>query len=118
MRISTSIWRHCACRALVLAAFAFLIGPVMAGIFSGEAGGGAFGGRAAAQTAPAPKLSVTIRGNRRIEVETIISYMQLPVDRAITAEDLNIAVRRLFDTGLFRSRSKATMSWKTRTWRR
>jgi outer membrane protein insertion porin family len=98
MRISTSIWHHCACRALVLGAFAFLIGPVTAGIFSGDA----FGGRAAAQTAPAPKLSVTIRGNRRIEVETIISYMQLPVDRAITAEDLNIAVRRLFDTGLFR----------------
>jgi outer membrane protein insertion porin family len=69
----------------------------MTGIFTGKAGG-----HAVAQTAQAPRLTVTIRGNRRIEVATILSYMQLPTDRAITAEDLNIAVRRLFDTGLFR----------------
>jgi outer membrane protein insertion porin family len=68
---------------------------------AGDAGGGAFGGRAAAQTAPDLQGSVIIRGNRRIEVETILSYMQLPTDRDVTAEDLNAAVRRLFDTGLF-----------------
>ncbi|WP_285672452.1 outer membrane protein assembly factor BamA [Paralimibaculum aggregatum] len=45
---------------------------------------------------------IVIRGNRRIEPGTIISYMALPSDRAITAEDLNAATRRLFDTGLFR----------------
>jgi outer membrane protein insertion porin family len=101
MRISISIWRRCACRALVLGALALLIDPGLAGIFLGDAGGRALGGRAMAQTAQEPRLSVTIRGNRRIEVDTILSYMQLPSDRAITAEDLNIAVRRLFDTGLF-----------------
>lgn len=46
--------------------------------------------------------TVIIRGNQRIEPETIIAYMQLPTDRQITAEDLNLAVRRLFDTGLFK----------------
>jgi len=45
---------------------------------------------------------VVVRGNRRIEVETILAYMQLSPDQQITAEDLNAAVRRLFDTGLFR----------------
>ncbi|MEM0943917.1 MAG: outer membrane protein assembly factor BamA, partial [Pseudomonadota bacterium] len=45
--------------------------------------------------------SVVVRGNQRIEVETILSYMELSRDQTVTAEDLNIAVRRLFDTGLF-----------------
>jgi len=99
MRISTSNWRRCAYRALVLGTLAGLIGPGVTGILSGDTGGGAFGNRAVAQTA---QPAVTIRGNRRIEVATILSYMQLPSDRAITAEDLNVAVRRLFDTGLFR----------------
>ncbi|MGF1500227.1 MAG: outer membrane protein assembly factor BamA [Paracoccaceae bacterium] len=44
---------------------------------------------------------VIIRGNRRIERGTILSYMELPGDRSITSEDLNLAVRRLFETGLF-----------------
>ncbi|MBY8975815.1 outer membrane protein assembly factor BamA [Rhodobacteraceae bacterium NNCM2] len=45
--------------------------------------------------------SVIVRGNQRIEVETILSYMQLRPNQTVTAEDLNSAVRRLFDTGLF-----------------
>ncbi|MEM1277090.1 MAG: outer membrane protein assembly factor BamA [Pseudomonadota bacterium] len=45
--------------------------------------------------------SVIVRGNQRIEVETILSYMQIQQDQTVTAEDLNVAVRRLFDTGLF-----------------
>ena len=45
---------------------------------------------------------VVIRGNRRIEAGTILSYMDLPRDRRITAADLNAATRNLFDTGLFR----------------
>lgn len=45
---------------------------------------------------------IVIRGNRRIEPGTIVAYMALPSDRQITAEDLNAATRRLFDTGLFR----------------
>ncbi|MCH8168516.1 MAG: outer membrane protein assembly factor BamA, partial [Proteobacteria bacterium] len=110
MRFATSIWRLCAGRALVLGVLAGLFAPVP---WSGGVVGPAWeplGTGAAAQTAPDLRpdtgpntgLRVTIRGNRRIEVETILSYMQLPTDRPITAEDLNIAVRRLFDTGLFR----------------
>jgi outer membrane protein insertion porin family len=76
-----------------------VIAPGLIGGLAGDSGGGAFGSRAVAQ---ALTPEITIRGNRRIEVETILSYMQLPTDRAITAEDLNVAVRRLFDTGLFR----------------
>ena len=45
---------------------------------------------------------VEIRGNRRIEDATILSYMGLLADQRITAADLNIAVRQLFETGLFR----------------
>ncbi len=45
---------------------------------------------------------IVIRGNRRIESGTVLSYMALPTDRTVTAEDLNAATRRLFDTGLFR----------------
>lgn len=112
MRFVTSILRPCAYRALVLGMLAGVISPGLAGGLlgglTGSSGSGVFGGHAAAQiapapqTAPAPQSGVTIRGNRRIEVETILSYMQLPTDRAITGEDLNSAVRRLFDTGLFK----------------
>ena len=94
MRIITLIWRPCVCRALVLGLLAALVDPGLAG--------STFGGRAVAQSEQDVAQSVIIQGNRRIEVETILSYMQLPDDRAITAEDLNAAVRRLFDTGLFR----------------
>jgi len=67
-------------------------------------------GPAPAQAPPPPSQiqqnavsnAVIIRGNRRIEVGTILSYMELPTDRAISGEDLNAATRRLFDTGLFR----------------
>ncbi len=57
---------------------------------------------AAQQTATDPTGQIQIRGWQRIEPGTILSYMALPGDRAITAEDLNAATRRLFDTGLFR----------------
>jgi len=45
---------------------------------------------------------IVVRGNRRIEVETIIAYTGLEAGREITASDLNEATRRLFATGLFR----------------
>lgn len=96
MRPAARIWRHRACRAVVLAVLAGLVAP--AG--SGGPTGGLVGGTAWAQQQA--RTSVVIRGNRRIEAATILSYMQLPVDRPVTAEDLNAAVRRLFDTGLFR----------------
>ncbi len=45
--------------------------------------------------------SVVIRGNQRIESGTILSYMNLGEGQTVTGDDLNLAVRRLFDTGLF-----------------
>ncbi|MEM8791109.1 MAG: outer membrane protein assembly factor BamA [Pseudomonadota bacterium] len=57
--------------------------------------------KAVAQQEAPREQSVIVRGNQRIEVETILSYMQIEQDQTVTAEDLNIAVRRLFDTGLF-----------------
>jgi len=55
-----------------------------------------------AQAQAAREQAVVIRGNRRIEVETILSYMNLREGQRVTPEDLNRAVRALFDTGLFR----------------
>ena len=52
--------------------------------------------------AAAREQAVVVRGNRRIESETILAYMNLRQGQTVTAEDLNRAVRRLFDTGLFR----------------
>lgn len=94
MQFATSIWRQCVVRALVLGVIAALTAPLAAI----EIGSNVTAGKAVAQTTP---QGVTIRGNRRIEVATILSYMQLPTDRPVTPEDLNAAVRRLFDTGLF-----------------
>ncbi|MEM7527362.1 MAG: outer membrane protein assembly factor BamA [Pseudomonadota bacterium] len=54
----------------------------------------------AAQTA-SPERGIVVRGNRRIEVATILAYMMLEPGDTVTAEQLNLAVRRLFDTGLF-----------------
>lgn len=45
---------------------------------------------------------VVIQGNRRIESATILSYMNLREGQTVSAEQLNRAVRRLFETGLFR----------------
>ena len=76
MRFSTSSWRLCAGRALVLGVVVGLLAPVL---WSGGVVGTAWeplGTGAAAQTAPGARtdtgLKVTIRGNRRIEVETIL----------------------------------------------
>ena len=55
-----------------------------------------------AQAQQLREQSVIVRGNQRIEVDTILSYMNITQDQTVTAQDLNTAVRRLFDTGLFR----------------
>ncbi|MEO1459290.1 MAG: outer membrane protein assembly factor BamA, partial [Pseudomonadota bacterium] len=65
---------------------------------SGGSGGGAVAQTTAAGVAD---RSLVVRGNRRIEVDTILAYMQLQQNQLVTAEELNLAVRRLFDTGLF-----------------
>jgi len=58
------------------------------------------------QAGPAPTAGadaqIVVRGNRRVEAATVLSYMNLPTDRAVTAADLNAATRTLFETGLFR----------------
>lgn len=104
MRIGTSVRRLGGVRTLMLGVLVALTAPLaIAALGTTPFVGPFFGqisGQAVAQAVPAG--GVTIRGNRRIEVATILSYMQLPTDRAVTAEDLNAAVRRLFDTGLFR----------------
>jgi len=98
MRITSLIWRRCVCRTVILAALAGMVGPGLAH----DWGPPFLGSQAmAAQPKPQPQIKVTIEGNRRIEVGTILAYMQLPTDRPITAEDLNTAVRRLYGTGLF-----------------
>ncbi len=57
---------------------------------------------ALAQQAAGPVGRIEVRGAQRIEPATVLTYMALPSDRQITAEDLNAATRRLFETGLFR----------------
>jgi len=93
MRIAASIWRPFVGRAVVLGLF---LGVTSFPIFLEAASS-----RAATETEASSVRGVTIRGNRRIETATILSYMQLPTDRTVTAEELNDAVRRLYDTGLF-----------------
>jgi outer membrane protein insertion porin family len=57
---------------------------------------------AMAQAPAASDRAVVVRGNQRIEAETIIAYLGLRPGQTVTPADLNEAVRRLFDTGLFR----------------
>ena len=52
--------------------------------------------------AQAADQRLVVRGNRRIEVDTILAYMQILPAEPLTAEAVNRGVRRLFDTGLFR----------------
>jgi outer membrane protein insertion porin family len=48
---------------------------------------------------------ITVQGNRRIEPETVISFLTVEPGGPITAEALNDSVRSLFDSGLFRDAS-------------
>ena len=45
--------------------------------------------------------NVRIEGNQRIEPQTILSYMDLPRGQEVSAGDLNDAMQRLQDSGLF-----------------
>jgi outer membrane protein insertion porin family len=93
MGLASFPWHRGAWRVLLSAA---LIAPGLCTILPTAP---AFAQTVAGATARQP---VEIRGNRRIEAETILSYMDLRPGQTVTAEDLNRAVRRLFDTGLFR----------------
>lgn len=56
--------------------------------------------RAEAQTA-ARFSAIDVTGNRRIEPETIKIYAGIETGTRVSPEDLNLAVRRLYATGLF-----------------
>lgn len=59
-------------------------------------------GPARAQTAAAVRIGeIEVRGNRRIEAETIRLYTGLAPGQTATAEELNLAARKVFATGLF-----------------
>ena len=91
MGSATHRWHRGVCRVLLSA---LLLSPGLAGILP------LIPASAIAQ-APAGQQPVVIRGNQRIEAETILSYMDIRPGQTVSAEDLNRAVRRLFDTGLF-----------------
>ena len=44
---------------------------------------------------------VRVEGNQRIEAETVRQYMKLSPDREATDEELDKALKTLFDSGLF-----------------
>ena len=84
-------WHRGACRVLLAAALLASGLAISLPLVAGPA----------VAQAPDGQQSVAVRGNRRIEAETILSYMDLRPGQTVSAEDLNRAVRRLFDTGLF-----------------
>ena len=57
-------------------------------------------GAAVAQQGPVVE-SVAVTGNRRIDPETVRSYLTLEPGDQVTPEALNASVRRLLETGLF-----------------
>ncbi len=44
---------------------------------------------------------IDVAGNQRVEADTVRTFAGIDPGTAVTPEDLNLAVRRLFDTGLF-----------------
>lgn len=45
--------------------------------------------------------NINIQGLQRVEKETALSYAGINTNKPVTSEDLNEALRRLYDTGLF-----------------
>ena len=45
--------------------------------------------------------SINIQGLQRVERETALSYAGIDTNKSLTSEDLNAALKRLYDTGLF-----------------
>lgn len=44
---------------------------------------------------------IDVAGNQRIEADTVRTFAGIEPGTTVTPEELNLAVRRLFDTGLF-----------------
>ncbi|MBM3618597.1 MAG: outer membrane protein assembly factor BamA, partial [Alphaproteobacteria bacterium] len=65
--------------------------------------------RGFAAPAPAPVVSadtsvvniVEVRGNQRVETQTVKSYLNLTEGKAYSRKDINAALKRLFETGFF-----------------
>ncbi|RMF39668.1 MAG: outer membrane protein assembly factor BamA, partial [Alphaproteobacteria bacterium] len=57
---------------------------------------------AAAQIPSAVFREIVVSGNQRIPAETIRLYSGIETGKRVTAEDLNLAARNIFATGLFR----------------
>ncbi|MCR4267308.1 outer membrane protein assembly factor BamA [Nitratireductor sp. ZSWI3] len=57
---------------------------------------------ASVQVAEAATVSrIDVRGNRRVDAETIRNYINIRPGRSFSNDDVNDAVKRLFSTGLF-----------------
>jgi outer membrane protein insertion porin family len=55
-----------------------------------------------AQALPSARFTeIEVRGNRRIEADTIRLYAGIEPGQTVTPEELNLAARRIFATGLF-----------------
>ena len=58
-----------------------------------------FGSGSAQENGVINKISVT--GNQRVEIQTVKSYLEIKEGDPYTAQDVNKAIKRLFETGFF-----------------
>ena len=58
-----------------------------------------FGGSAAAHAAVAS--SIVVKGNQRIEADTVKDYLTIKAGKSYSAADIDASIKALFDTGLF-----------------
>ncbi|MBD8875782.1 outer membrane protein assembly factor BamA [Roseibium polysiphoniae] len=79
-------------RAVVLAAAVFSTGAILPETF---------GPFSSATAEAAVARSVVVRGNTRIEEETVLSYMTIQPGRSYSAADVDESLKALFATGLF-----------------
>ncbi|MEP3300950.1 MAG: POTRA domain-containing protein, partial [Roseibium sp.] len=79
-------------RAVVLAAAVFSTGAILPETF---------GPFSSVTAEAAVARSVVVRGNTRIEEETVLSYMTIQPGRSYSAADVDESLKALFATGLF-----------------
>ncbi|WP_417689489.1 outer membrane protein assembly factor BamA [Roseibium sp.] len=79
-------------RAAILAAAVFSTGAILPN---------AFGPLSVGAAEAAVARSIVVRGNTRIEEETVLSYMTIQPGRSYNASDVDESLKALFATGLF-----------------
>jgi len=79
-------------RRLALCLTVMLAVPAIAGLLSLAA---------VSPAAAAVASSITVKGNQRIEVETIKAYVTIKPGKPYNALDVDDSIKKLFDTGLF-----------------